>query len=446
MKRKVLWCVVVLLSISMLGAFSLSSCAPAQPTTETEVAVTEVAETKAAETEAAAKPDKIVVASEAGTGWTQQTMDWSKKWTEKTGINVEFAEIPFADLVTRYMTEFVAESGAYDVVAMMRPGWPTAFAQYLAPIDDVKTDEEWQDFFPIAKETNTFDGHIYAVPKIMSVEVLYYRTDLFDQYNVKVPTNWDELVEAGKKLTLDTNDDGNIDIWGLGFKGKNYLNFWPIDYIYQAGGEVIDANGNVNANSPEAVEAFQFLTDLINKDGICSPGSLNDEEVSLHTAFYEGKIAMLQNWNYMYLAASDTKTSKVAGKFATIPVPGKVREGVVGSGWNYAVTKDSKNYEYAKDWINFVTTPEADLDFCLNYETQPAHLSTFDNPDVKAKYGVWIDQLKKGNETAFKGYINPKYIEIQTVLKDAMQNAITKKMTPQEALDQAQTEIEKLLK
>ncbi|HCR39677.1 MAG TPA: ABC transporter substrate-binding protein, partial [Lachnospiraceae bacterium] len=34
--------------------------------------------------------------------------------------------------------------------------------------------------------------------------VLFYRTDLFEQAGItKVPTTWDELIEAGKKLTTN---------------------------------------------------------------------------------------------------------------------------------------------------------------------------------------------------------------------------------------------------
>jgi ABC-type glycerol-3-phosphate transport system substrate-binding protein len=449
MKKSLLRLFVVLLITSALVAMSIVSCKPAVPTAET-AAETKAAETKAAETVAPAEITKIVVGSEAGTGWTKHLMEQSEIWAKDTGNKVEFVEIPYSDMATKYLTELVSGSGAYDAISCNRDGWtiPFAAAGYLEPLDQLLSEEEWNDYFPIAKSTASWDGHVYAIPQNMCAEAFYYRTDLLEQYGVDVPTNWDEMLDAAKKLTLDTNDDGQVDIYGLGLKGKRYIisAFWLLDFMHQNGASVFDEEGNVVCNSPEAVEALQLLSDLLLVHKVVSPGSLNDDETTLHTAFMEGKISMLQNWNYMWALANDPAQSKVAGKFNAVPVPGNVNQGVVSGGWNFAIPKSSKNIDVAKEWLLFVTRPEADKSYALNYETQPARLSTFNDSEVKAKYGEWIDTLKNIHLSAFAVPQHPKWLEIADALQEAVQNAYTEKMTPKEALDQAATSINEMIK
>ncbi len=53
------------------------------------------------------------------------------------------------------------------------------------------------------------DKH-YSLPFNKGTYLLFYNEDLLKKYNVKVPSNWNELQEASKKLTLDTNGDGKM--------------------------------------------------------------------------------------------------------------------------------------------------------------------------------------------------------------------------------------------
>ena len=42
------------------------------------------------------------------------------------------------------------------------------------------------------------DGKYYAVSYQPVIETIFYNKDLFTQYNVELPTTWDEMVEACK--------------------------------------------------------------------------------------------------------------------------------------------------------------------------------------------------------------------------------------------------------
>ena len=57
---------------------------------------------------------------------------------------------------------------------------------------------------------------------------MYYNKDMFDKYKLPYPDetwDWDKYLEVAKKLTLDTNGDGQIDQWGttLDMRWQDYV-------------------------------------------------------------------------------------------------------------------------------------------------------------------------------------------------------------------------------
>lgn len=61
----------------------------------------------------------------------------------------------------------------------------------------LKADQAWYALFkPETWDYVTVDDHIYGLPIEMIYEGLFINTDLFEQYDVKVPTNFEELLDA----------------------------------------------------------------------------------------------------------------------------------------------------------------------------------------------------------------------------------------------------------
>ena len=90
----------------------------------------------------------------------------------------------------------------------------------IQPITDLwEEKKEWAEkFLPGSKEIFTYDGEIYSAPVAMSAtSFLYYNRELFEKYDVKVPTTWDELMTAVKVF----NENGITPI-SLGNKAA-----WP---------------------------------------------------------------------------------------------------------------------------------------------------------------------------------------------------------------------------
>ena len=70
----------------------------------------------------------------------------------------------------------------------------------LTPLDDL-VEKYWIEYnlFEIPKalwESASYEGHIYGVPFLGNTLHMFYRTDLFEQYNLSPPTTYDSVIAA----------------------------------------------------------------------------------------------------------------------------------------------------------------------------------------------------------------------------------------------------------
>lgn len=198
------------------------------------------------------------------------------------------------------------------------------------------------------------DGKTYLLPLQYIVSYLYYRADLFDQYNVKIPTNMDEFLAAAKALTLDTNGDGRIDIYGYGFRGakggaqEHWGAFVLPDAVEMTSKQLL---------SPETIAANQYVVDLFRLHKVVPPSAPNDGFNEVTTAFRTGLTAMTIH----HIGSSARMAEALGDKVSAVPVP---RCGKNGAGWtNFgdeenAILAPSRNKEAAWKWITFLATAE----------------------------------------------------------------------------------------
>lgn len=145
------------------------------------------------------------------------------------------------------------------------------------------------------------DGHIYQFPIGGIAPVLwYYNKALFEQYNVKVPTNYDELMEAVK--TFREND-----VTPLATFAKEP---WPVGAIFDSfafkenpDGLYKLSLGEAKASDETYVKAIEKLTALI-EAGMFQAGCTNADFDTASAMFTEGQSAMFINGSW-YIADAD---------------------------------------------------------------------------------------------------------------------------------------------
>ncbi|MBK4215602.1 extracellular solute-binding protein [Paracoccus caeni] len=148
----------------------------------------------------------------------------------------------------------------------------------------------WKDaLVPASVSLATFDDKQYFLPTEIGASVVWYRTDIYEQLGLSVPTTWDELMANAEKIK-----EAGITPFNLANQKK-----WPAQFMWSAilvnkyGLETYDGlvNNTIPWTDPRAVDVTQMMVDLAQNDMF--EDSFNS--VDLAPAFVpwdQGKVAM----------------------------------------------------------------------------------------------------------------------------------------------------------
>ncbi|MEV6695895.1 extracellular solute-binding protein [Streptomyces sp. NPDC051453] len=204
---------------------------------------------------------------------------------------------------------------------------------------------EAKDTDPTAEESVTVDGKIYGAPYFVGVRALYYRTDVFKDLKLDVPTTQARLAATARKIHKKRPD-----LYGLAVGGAYTYGAMP--FIWSQGGELAEKKGGSYESaidSPAARKGIEAYTSLFGGDNCpaakCAGMGGNDTV----TAFASGKAGMAIGGDFSHQAMED---GKVKGKYAVVPLPG-VNKGDIApafaGGNNIGVLKSTSHRTLAID-------------------------------------------------------------------------------------------------
>ena len=231
--------------------------------------------------------------------------------------------------------------------------------KYLVPLDDLiqrdKEEVDIDDFMPEIMNELKQDGKTYYMPNFFNTSLLYYNKTLFDMYNAN-PANaqitypqddwtYDNFMDAAKKLSVKVG--GEYSQWGC-YSTIGWWGEWLI-HIRQAGGEIMNEEGFVTLDTPEAKAGFQQYMDKM----------YGDNKVSYVTGeqdlggFTGKKTAMLygghvKEWGEM------SKVADLNWDVVLLPTVNGNRTGELSVN-AFGIHKDSKSQEAAWALIKFLT-------------------------------------------------------------------------------------------
>ena len=123
------------------------------------------------------------------------------------------------------------------------------------------------------------------------------------------------------------------------------------------------------------------------KSGMIPKEAITWKEEESRTAFQDSKILFLRNWPYVWNLANGSK-SKIAGKFAVAPLPGKAGPGVSTlGGHSFGISKFAKNKGTAMKFINWMQTKENQTRRLEVSSLAPVLEELYDDPALQAKFG-----------------------------------------------------------
>jgi multiple sugar transport system substrate-binding protein len=299
---------------------------------------------------------------------------------EKAGIRIQIIEVPFEGVYEKEKMEFIAGTGAFDVVTFY-PTYIGDFAGngYLEPLDEYMNKQPSAVWDPNPSDVLApfwelyckFGGKVYALPIDGDVHMLMYRKDLFEHSeeqaafkakygkDLKPPETWDDWLQIGEFFTrkkgeklagqeLDRNFYGSAEFAKRGFSFA-----WFVDRWAAFGEPYFDENMKPLVNSPNAVKALQNFVDSLKNAPPDVRGYGYDE---LRDAFLKGSVGMVVQWTDVPKKGADPNQSVIVGKIGVGRVPGweiggkVIHRALMPVGRVVAVAADSRHKEAAY-WV-----------------------------------------------------------------------------------------------
>ena len=149
-----------------------------------------------------------------------------------------------------------------------------------------------RDFIQGFLKPGIYDGKIYQMPVFGEVSGLGYRKDLLQEYDLPVPTTWQEIEEDAKVITAKSGGK----VWGIATPwqtGTIIYEFFA--WVMSRGGTLLDKEGNLNFDSPIAIQTLQWFADARNKWHVLEPDIAENYE-NARSNMLAGRVGLYPIW------------------------------------------------------------------------------------------------------------------------------------------------------
>ncbi|HEY0406742.1 MAG TPA: ABC transporter substrate-binding protein [Pyrinomonadaceae bacterium] len=377
----------------------------------------------------------------------------AKDYEAQTGVRINIAEFPYANLFEKELIDLNARTGAYDLIMLDDPWFPRFATQDvltdLKPLYEKRgksgPDEDFVATSIALCKHPYATGALYALPYVGNSQLFFYRKDLFQQYNLKEPATWDDVLAAARTIDQSNGigDPGGAHMYGYVMRAAQgnavVADFMPIFWAF--GAEMFDDAGRPSVNSPEGIAALRFMLEL-GKHAPPGYQSFNADEVSAH--LLQGSAAMSINWPAWISAFSDPAKSKVIGRMEFGMMPGAKNPGRAEIGnWLISIPRDAKNVDAAFDFLLWATDAERMKRSALR-GNPPTRRSVFQDAELLTKFPSYPAQLRS-LETSKPRPRTPLWNEIENTFGIFLSKANSGELSPEDAMNQANAEIARII-
>lgn len=195
---------------------------------------------------------------------------------------------------------------------------PYVDAGVVLPLDDLM--EEYGTKEELLEGTltyGTYDGKTYGLPLKQWAGALFCNEELFDEYEVKIPETFDELLAAVKAFRAEDVTPmvlGAKDAWHIGMiQNALAVRTEGADYMNQA------LRGEATLNTEGIAKSAELLCEL-NEAGAFPDGTLGLGAEESQEEFYMGMIPMYFGGSWVS-SGCDSDENDIQGKIKAVPMP-----------------------------------------------------------------------------------------------------------------------------
>ncbi|KYH24417.1 trehalose/maltose-binding protein MalE [Halalkalicoccus paucihalophilus] len=356
--------------------------------------------------------------------------------------SVEHQQTPAQSASSReyYINQFVGQANDFDV-GQMDVIWPAEFVEngWITEIEDPENHTDAMLETPV--EAATIDGTLYGMPLYTDANALYYRSDKLEEYGYEPPETYMELVNTAQDVMQQDDEIDNGYIWqgganeGLTIMWLNWL--WGMD-------GTVEQDGGLQVNTDKGVQALQHAVDLIHEYGV-TPGNVPSSNTDQNRqTFQNGNTLFMRNWPYAVNVMNEDG-SPVQGSFDVTPLPTHedypdVDNSCLG-GWNIFINEYSENKEAAQRFASYMASEEVQRELATEFSRLPVHQGVFEDESIREEFPL----LGTFSESLQSTRVRPgiaQYPTFSEIVYTQANTALVQEKTPQQALDDAQSEID----
>lgn len=350
-------------------------------------------------------------------------------------ITINIKTVNFNDMVTD-LQRAVATGKAPDMSYVDNPDTvlfsSAGVLQDLTQYFDNSSIVDAADIFPGPLQSVSWEGGIYGIPRGSNTIALFYNADMFRTKGLDPdmpPQTWDELYEAAKAL-----HDPENDVHGLAFAAvaseEGTFQFLP---FLQAAGGAYDQIGGQPGEM-----ALSYWTRFLD-EGLVSQDALVRGQWDATGTFNSQNTAMSISGPWELPRMSEDADFDFRVAVLPAATEGGPRASALGEG-NHVIFEGSKSADAAFQFMEYMYSQMPRVWNEFGY--LPASQVEVENPNWPDAYQVFVDQMAWARSRG----PHPQWAQISKAHQDAIQNALTGRMSAKDAAATAQSQIDAILK
>ncbi len=378
---------------------------------------------------------------------------------QEYNVNVELIQGPesASDRFGLYLQFFEAQSSEADIYEI-DVIWPGDLAEHLVDLSQYEgVSEAVEGHFDAIVENNTVNGKLVGIPFFTDAGLLYYRTDLIEQYSDQLTEaglpedpaeyTWANLEQAAQIIQEGEQSAGNANFTGFTWQGNSYegLTCDALEWVASAGGgTIVSPEGEITVFNEDAIAAVEQAAGWV---GTISPSGVTEfQEEDARRIWSAGNAAFMRNWPYAY-SLSQAEDSPIAGNVGIAPLPAGEsgdRAACLG-GWQIAVSEYSSNPAVAADVALHLTSYDEQVQRAIEGSNLPTIEAVYEDEELLNSEVAWFADLLPVFRSATprpSTVTAPNYNEVSRAFFTAVHDVLTGQADAEDSLAELELNLE----